>query len=185
MTNQQTGCSTHNHSGHDPYAKHSSHNNEQIDPVCGMKVNPANAKGGSSSYNGKEYFFCNPKCKTKFDANPESYLAPKLKNKAQSKNVEYTCPMHPEIRQIGPGSCPICGMALEPLMISLDHEEDQSEYFDMRRRFWISAVLSLPLLLITMGGRHLIESVNIHAALGYVELLLATPVVLWGELALF
>ncbi|MBK9324238.1 MAG: heavy metal translocating P-type ATPase [Bdellovibrionaceae bacterium] len=179
MTNQHSGCSTHNHDGHH-HANHSSHDSEQIDPVCGMKVNPATAKGGSSSYNGKEYFFCNPKCKTKFDANPESYLDPKLKNKAQPQNVEYTCPMHPEVRQIGPGSCPICGMALEPLMVSLDHEEDKTEYFDMQRRFWISTALSLPLLFITMGGRHLIESASIHAALSYVELLLATPVVLWG-----
>ncbi|MBN8538942.1 MAG: heavy metal translocating P-type ATPase [Parachlamydiales bacterium] len=180
MTDQNSCCSTHAQSGHDHHAKHSSHNTEQIDPVCGMKVNPATAKGGSSSYNGKEYFFCNPKCKTKFDANPQSYLNPNLEKKTQPQNVEYTCPMHPEIRQIGPGSCPICGMALEPLMISLDHEEDQSEYFDMRRRFWISTALSLPLLFITMGGRHLIESASIHATLGYVELLLATPVVLWG-----
>ncbi len=172
-------CSTHNHDGHH-HANHSSRTTEQLDPVCGMKVNPATAKGGSSSYSGKEYFFCNPKCKTKFDANPESYLNPKLNNKTQPQNVEYTCPMHPEIRQIGPGSCPICGMGLEPLMISLDQEEDKTEYFDMRRRLWISTALSLPLLFITMGGRHLIESASIHATLSYVELLLATPVVLWG-----
>lgn len=178
MTDQHS-CSTHNHDGHH-HADHSSHETEQTDPVCGMKVNPATAKGGSTSYNGKEYFFCNPKCKTKFDANPESYLDPKLKNKTQPQNVEYTCPMHPEIRQIGPGSCPICGMALEPLMISLDQEEDKTEYFEMRKRFWVSTVLSLPLLFITMGGRHLIESAYIHSVLNYIELLLATPVVLWG-----
>jgi len=180
MTDQISCCSTHSHRGHDHHADRSSHNTEQIDPVCGMKVNPATAKGGSSSYNGKKYFFCNHKCKTKFNANPESFLNPQLRNKTQPQNVEYTCPMHPEIRKIGPGSCPICGMALEPFMISLDHEEDKTEYFDMRRRFLISTVLSLPLLFITMGGRHLIESASILAALGYVELLLATPVVLWG-----
>lgn len=152
----------------------------QIDPVCGMKVDPATAKGGSSAFKGTDYFFCNPKCKTKFDANPEAYLNPKAQDKPQPQNVEYTCPMHPEIRKIGPGSCPICGMALEPLMMSLDHEEDKSEYFDMRRRFWISTVLSIPLLFMTMGGRHLFGSENVQASLSYLEMLLATPVVLWG-----
>lgn len=152
----------------------------QIDPVCGMTVDPATAKGGSSTYKGANYFFCNPKCRTKFDANPESYLNPKPQDKPQPQNVEYTCPMHPEVRQIGPGSCPICGMALEPLMMSLDHEEDKSEYFDMRRRFWISTALSLPLLLLTMGGRHLFAAAHIQSSFGFVELLLATPVVLWG-----
>lgn len=179
MKDQHSCCST-NHAGHEHHAKKSAHMIEQIDPVCGMKVNPTTAKGGSSSYKGQEYFFCNPKCKTKFDANPESYLDPQLKKKAQPQNVEYTCPMHPEVRQIGPGSCPICGMALEPLVMSLDHEEDKTEYFDMRKRFWISAALSLPLLFITMGGRHFIESMSLHSFLNYVELGLATPVVLWG-----
>jgi P-type Cu+ transporter len=179
MSDQHSG-STHDHSGHDHQAKHSSHTTEQIDPVCGMKVNPSTAKGGSSAYKEKKYFFCSPKCKTKFDSNPEPYLAPNLQNKTQPQNVEYTCPMHPEIRQIGPGSCPICGMALEPLLISLEHEEDKTEYFDMRRRFWICTALSIPLLFITMGGRHLFESGSIQSVLNYLEVLLATPVVLWG-----
>nr|BFD59413.1 copper-translocating P-type ATPase [Bdellovibrio sp. CKG001] len=99
---------------------------------------------------------------------------------SQATDVEYTCPMHPEIRQMGPGSCPICGMALEPLVISLDQEEDRSEYLDMRKRFWVSTLLSAPLLFLTMGGRTFIHSEEIHSFVKWAELTLATPVVLWG-----
>nr|BFD62793.1 copper-translocating P-type ATPase [Bdellovibrio sp. HM001] len=99
---------------------------------------------------------------------------------SQATDVEYTCPMHPEIRQMGPGSCPICGMALEPLVISLDQEEDRSEYLDMRKRFWVSTLLSAPLLFLTMGGRSFIHSEEIHFFVKWAELTLATPVVLWG-----
>jgi len=153
---------------------------DHTDPVCGMKVDPTTAKGGSSSYHGVDYYFCNPKCKTKFDANPEIYLDPVKKNKTQPKDVEYTCPMHPEIKQIGPGTCPICGMALEPTEVSLEHEEDQSEYLDMRKRFWISTILSFPLLLITMGGRHFLSETFSPRSMSITEVILATPVVLWG-----
>jgi Cu+-exporting ATPase len=93
---------------------------------------------------------------------------------------KYTCPMHPEIRQMGPGSCPICGMALEPAMISLDHEEDNSEYFNMKKRFIVGTVLSLPLLFLTMGGRSLFPSDALHPIFPWIELLLSSPVVLWG-----
>lgn len=99
---------------------------------------------------------------------------------SQATDVEYTCPMHPEIRQMGPGSCPICGMALEPLVISLDQEEDRSEYLDMRKRFWVSTLLSAPLLFLAMGGRTFIHSEEIHSFVKWAELTLATPVVLWG-----
>lgn len=154
------------------------------DPVCGMMIDPKTAKGGSSDFEGKTFYFCNPKCKTKFETSPATYLEPKneikTKNKIQSIDVEYTCPMHPEIKQMGPGSCPICGMALEPLTISLDHEEDNSEYDDMRKRFWFSTAFSIPLLILTMGGRNLISSESIHGILKWVELALATPVVLWA-----
>ena len=145
-----------------------------------MKVKPEAAKG-RSEYQGKTYYFCSVKCKTKFDADPISFLKPQsAPKKVEAQDVEYTCPMHPEIRQMGPGTCPICGMALEPVTISLEHEEDNSEYLDMRRRFWTSVVLTLPLLLITMGGRHFLRSDGIQSYLGYLELLLASPVVLWG-----
>ncbi len=184
MATSNANCS---HDGHEHHSHdhHASVKSEAVDPVCGMKVDPASAKGGLSSYKGQNYYFCNPKCKTKFDADPESFLKPKTQAKPQPQDVEYTCPMHLEVRQIGPGSCPICGMALEPLMASLDHEEDQTEYLSMRKRLWVSTFLSVPLLFITMGGRHLIDSASGQSFLGYLELALATPVVLWGALPFF
>ncbi len=150
-----------------------------IDPVCKMTVDPVSAKGGTFAYREVNYFFCNPKCREKFAKDPESYLNPKLKEKARI-DIEYTCPMHPEIRQIGPGSCPICGMALEPAEFSVDHEEDQSEYLDIQRRFVVSLVLSIPLLILTMGARHLIHSSQVQRGLDWLELFLAAPVVIWG-----
>lgn len=102
---------------------------------------------------------------------------------SESKQVAYTCPMHPQIRQMGPGSCPICGMALEPVRAT--EEEDNSEYLMMRRRFWVCSFLSVPLVFITMGGRHLISSEHLLANWKWIELVLATPVILWGGLPFF
>lgn len=150
------------------------------DPVCGMMIDPKTAKGGSSIFKKIDYFFCNPKCKAKFDEAPLKYLVPNSSEKMQSASVEFTCPMHPEVRQIGPGSCPICGMALEPLTLSLDQPEDNHEYLMMRKRFWICTVLSIPLLFITMGGRHFIHEQDLLKMLPWVEVALSTPVVLWG-----
>jgi P-type Cu+ transporter len=150
---------------------------EVKDPVCGMTVKPETAKGGSSVFQDKTYYFCNPKCKTKFDQNPKLYLAP-TKIAAEKPDVEYTCPMHPEVRQIGPGSCPKCGMALEPVTASLDNHEDK-EYSQMLNRFWVSMTLSIPLLFLTMGGRMLFPMALQHN-MKWVEVILATPVVLWG-----
>lgn len=155
------------------------------DPVCGMDVDPKNAKGGSFSYKEKEYFFCNPKCKQKFSKDPEYYLNPRPEPKGDQSNVEYTCPMHLEITQMGPGTCPICGMALEPTEFSLDMEEDTTELDDMTKRFWVSAFLCIPLLVITMGGRSLLESFIPAHLFGYIEVLLATPVVLWAGFPFF
>ncbi len=155
------------------------------DPVCGMMIDPHTAKGGNSVFQNKTYYFCNPKCKTKFDAAPLTYLDNKKEVTTQATDIEYTCPMHPEVLQIGPGSCPICGMALEPLTFSADHPEDQSEYFMMLRKFWVGVTLSIPLLFITMGGRHLINNMAIHAYMPWIEFLLATPVVLWGGAPFF
>jgi Cu+-exporting ATPase len=176
------------HSSHGPHQHTHDHSHcehpasEQVqDPVCGMSVDPRTAKGGHSVYRHHDYYFCNPKCKTKFDADPEKYLQPKsIKVADLPRDVEYTCPMHPEIRQMGPGSCPICGMALEPVAISLDHEEDQSEYLSMKKRFTVGVILSVPLLFLTMGGRELFHSEAVMKAFPWIELLLATPVVLWG-----
>lgn len=179
---------THSPEAHDAHACCSVKKNESTnfvaslhnDPVCGMSVDPATAKGGSSKHAGETYYFCSVKCKTKFEANSSIYLKGNEPPAPAAKNTEYTCPMHPEIRQLGPGNCPICGMALEPVTASLDHEEDNSEYVSMRKRFWLSVVLTAPPLAITMGGRHLFSSINAHAILSYLEFVLATPVVLWG-----
>ena len=146
-----------------------------LDPVCGMTVDPQRA-AGSSSYQGKTYYFCSKGCVAKFEANPEKYLHPAaqpepMEVEAVTEGVEYTCPMHPEVRQIGPGSCPKCGMALEPATFTLTSvEEVNPEYVDMRRRFWISAALTAPLLALMYLGAHS----------RWVEFALATPVVLWA-----
>lgn len=155
------------------------------DPVCGMDVDPKTAKGGRLNYKEKDYYFCNPKCYEKFKLNPEKYLDPKPQPMVNQSEVEYTCPMHPEIKQMGPGTCPICGMALEPTEISLDIEEDKTELIDMSRRFWVSVVLCLPLLVITMGGRHFFEGYFSGRILSYSEVFLATPVVLWSGFPFF
>lgn len=149
------------------------------DPVCGMKAAADPAK--SVTHNGTAYYFCSQHCVTKFRANPDQYLQPQPKKAIASRDALYTCPMHPEIQQIGPGTCPKCGMALEPIDASA--EEDTSELHDMTRRFWISFFLTVPLLLITMT--EMVPGVNVHHWLGnstfnWLQAALATPVVLWG-----
>ncbi len=155
-------------------------NDKVKDPVCGMMIDSLTSKGGTSVFRDKTYYFCNPKCKIKFDATPLTYLDPEKKTAVQATDIEYTCPMHPEVLQIGPGSCPLCGMALEPLTFSADHPEDQTEYFMMLRKFWVGVILSIPLLFITMGGRQLITNITVHNYMPWIEFLLATPVALWG-----
>src|SRR6185436_13672530 len=115
-----------------------------IDPVCGMTVDPEKA-AGSHEHAGVTYFFCGKRCLERFKAEPEKYLAASKPQETAATAAEYTCPMHPEVRSPKPGSCPKCGMALVP---AEGAEEDDSELRDMTRRFWISAVLSAPLLVI-------------------------------------
>ncbi len=147
---------------------------EAIDPVCGMNVNPSTA-AASLEHQGKTYYFCNPHCAHKFQADPGRYLHPHAKPEPMAAaappggKVEYICPMDPEIVRDRPGSCPKCGMALEPRVASAD-EGPNPEYLDMRRRFWIGALLTVPLLVLHM-------SMLPHP--GWLELLLATPVVFW------
>src|SRR6266852_2578345 len=117
------------------------------DPVCGMIVDTARAKATVVDA-GKTYYFCSAECADRFRAAPEKYLA--AKTPAPGSAVEYTCPMHPEIVRSGPGACPICGMALEPRTVTA--EEDNPELRDMTRRFWVSVVLTTPLLAIAMGS---------------------------------
>ena len=152
----------------------------EIDPVCGMTVDPATAEW-KTDYKGKTYFFCAGSCRTKFIANPKKYLAEDTSAaEPVAEGAIYTCPMDPEIRQIGPGSCPICGMALEPLVVSVN-DGPNPELIDMTRRFWIALALTLPVFLLEMGG-HLF---NLHGYVAqqtsnYIGLLLATPVVFWA-----
>ncbi len=152
-----------------------------VDPVCGMTVEPATA-AGKHEHRGKTYYFCSEHCLHKFSADPEAVLHPKP-NAPAPIDVEYTCPMHPEVVQIGPGSCPKCGMALEPKVFSLTVEEDTSELYDMTRRFWISLALTLPVFLLAMA--EMIPGQPVQHALGHrlviwLQFVLATPVVLWG-----
>src|SRR5713101_5682202 len=213
---------------------------QQTDPVCGMAVNPATAHH-KTPHKGKEYFFCSACCLAKFQLNPErilsspaqpmgsglvslggptlvkptmvkptggsrkdtrAYVCPMCPEVRQvgpgpcpkcgmvlepesptptATKTEYTCPMHPEIVRAGPGSCPICGMALEPRTVTA--EEDNPELRDMTRRFWISLTLTTPLLAIAMGSMlspHTFMTLPWNWGLPWLELLLATPVVLWG-----
>ena len=163
---------------HDPGCGHD--HDIAIDPVCGMKVKIAGAKN-TTVHEGQTYYFCNPKCLQKFTVEPARYLKPAEAAPAPpvAAGTIFTCPMHPEIRQVGPGSCPICGMALEPAEVSLDHGPNE-ELIDMTRRMWIGLVLSLPVVALEMGG-HL---TNLHMLLGqktsnWLQFALATPVVLW------
>ena len=157
-----------------------------IDPVCGMQVDPSKSNI-SYEYNSANYYFCCEGCKRKFEANPAQYLhkegkpfSPQAMPSRESAAATYTCPMHPEIRQKGPGSCPKCGMALEPEEVSALEEPDP-EYDNMRRRFWVSLALVIPLLIIAMG--HMLFAQSIHISIGvlnYAQFILSTPIVLWG-----
>ncbi|MGE0525991.1 MAG: heavy metal translocating P-type ATPase [Bdellovibrionales bacterium] len=158
------------------------------DPVCGMMIDSGSVKGGSLHYKGETYYFCNLKCKTKFQTEPEKYLIPTKTQPARiAKDAIYTCPMHPEIRQKGPGNCPICGMALEPEEVRLE-EEANPELVDFTKRLKVSAALSVPLALLAMSDLLPGQPVQ-HAlpgwALSWIQFLLATPVVLWGGLPFF
>jgi Cu+-exporting ATPase len=158
------------------------------DPVCGMTVDSSTAKGGSYSYKGESYHFCNFGCRAKFQADPERYLhssrtykshGPEVSDRSKT-DVIYTCPMHPEIRQVGPGSCPVCGMALEPLVATADDGPNE-ELIDMSRRFWISLALSAPLLILAMGEMWVHRMFpSLISRLPWIQFALATPVVLWG-----
>jgi len=209
--------------------QHGHHHDKQTnysDPVCGMSTEDPDAFT-KYDYEGNNYYFCSDHCLEKFKINPGEFLGKKsgLAAEAMEKKsvigrqytcpmhpeiiegdpgscpkcgmalepvtpevpasrTEYTCPMHPEIVQEGPGSCPKCGMALEPRIISLDAEEKNPEYDYMRKRFILGAILTVPLVLIAMRemlpGGHLIENMTSPQVLRWLELILATPVVLWA-----
>src|SRR5664279_3804949 len=149
-----SGCcgGGHDHSGHGHH--HADGGAKVRDPVCGMIVDPATSKH-RFDYRGETFHFCSAGCRTKFAADPQSYLDKTKPTAAVPEGTIYTCPMHPQIRQVGPGSCPICGMALEPEVASLDTPPNP-ELADMTRRFWVGLVLSLPAVVLEMGG-HLVR----------------------------
>jgi P-type Cu+ transporter len=178
-------CGGDSHAGHD-HTSHSHHDRHAHtaatvrDPVCGMTVTPATSKH-RFDYRGETFHFCSAGCRTKFAADPASYLEKDSKPKAAvPEGTIYTCPMHPEIRQVGPGSCPICGMALEPEVASPDAPPNP-ELADMTRRFWIGLVLALPAVVLEMGG-HLVGGHGwVDPTLSnWIQFAFATPVVLWA-----
>lgn len=162
---------------HDQGKHHSEH--AVKDPVCGMSVDPHTAEY-RSQHAGKTWYFCSSRCQSKFEEAPEKHL-----DKAQvpaepvAPGTMYTCPMHPEIRQLGFGDCPICGMGLEPEQVSLD-DGPSEELTDMTRRFWVGLVLALPVFLLEMGGHFTgLDQIVSPQVSNWLQLVLATPVVVW------
>ncbi|MEN3347515.1 MAG: P-type Cu+ transporter, partial [Bradyrhizobium sp.] len=153
------------------------------DPVCGMKVNPATAKH-RFTYQGEEYLFCSGRCRERFEAEPEKFLKPREAEPPAPAGTIYTCPMHPEVRQVGPGSCPICGMALEPEQVSLDDGPDP-ELIDMTRRFWIGLALTVPVFVLEMGSHLGLMHLVPQTWSNWISLVLSTPVVLWAGAPFF
>lgn len=187
MDDMHQGHDAH-HGGVDPHTGHSD-GSKARDPVCGMTVDPERSEH-AAEYKGQTFHFCSARCHDKFVAAPEPYLKPDAKPAEPEpagqvlppKGVIYTCPMHPQIRQEGPGNCPICGMALEPVTAGIEGGPNP-ELVDMTRRFWIGLVLSAPLLALEMGGH--IPGVRLHDLVSpgvsvWLQFLLATPVVLWA-----
>jgi P-type Cu+ transporter len=164
--------------GHNHHHHHAPAEGGAIDPVCGMTVDPATAKH-RADYKGTTYYFCAPGCRTKFVVDPQKYLG-KREPEPVIEGAVYTCPMHPEIRQQGPGACPICGMALEPEMVTADSGPNP-ELADMTRRFWTGLVLALPVVVLDMGGHFVGPHDWVEPTLSnYIQFAFATPVVLWA-----
>jgi Cu+-exporting ATPase len=185
------GTPNHDHAPHDhgycaPKTAEAAATSGVTDPVCGMSVDPATAKH-VAQHEGETFYFCSAGCRTKFVADPDKYLkAAEGPGEVVPEGTIYTCPMHPEVRQVGPGACPICGMALEPLEIGAD-DGPNPELADMTRRFWIGAVLTLPVFVLEMGGHlfGLTEHIGGQQVSNWVQLALATPVVLWAGAPFF
>ena len=165
-------CSGHEHSDHATAEK-------VVDPVCGMTVDPATSKH-RHEHHGETFHFCSNGCRTKFAAAPAKYLEKREPPPEMPAGTIYTCPMHPEVRQEGPGTCPICGMALEPDIVSLD-DAPNHELADMTRRFWIGALLATPVVVLEMGG-HLVGGHGLvdPTLSNWIQFAFATPVVLWA-----
>ena len=175
----------HHHHRHGPDVPRPANDDEVTvrDPVCGMAIDPARTPH-HAEHHGARFHFCSAGCQTKFLANPGKYLKPEqvAVPTAADKAAIYTCPMHPEVRQQGPGNCPICGMALEPLAVTAEAAPN-AELADMTRRFWTGLGLTLPILVLEMGAH--IPGLDIHRLVPprlsvWLQFLLGTPVVLWA-----
>ena len=173
------------HAGHD-HSPRAGGDDAKTDPVCGMQVDPAKA-AGKVERGGETYYFCSTGCRGKFEADPARYLNKTVASPAPAPapaadGVIYTCPMHPQIRQVGPGACPICGMALEPVTVTADVGENH-ELKDMSRRFWVGLALTVPVFVLEMGGH--IPALGLDKLVSpqvsmWVQFALSTPVVLWA-----
>ncbi len=159
-----------------------------VDPVCGMEVNPATT-AHHHEHAGETYHFCSKGCCERFAERPDDWLSGKAQGErdaAAPAGAQFTCPMHPEIVQTGPGSCPKCGMALEPMSFAAEAGPNH-ELIDFTRRFWVGAMFTLPLFLMTMGD--MLPFLSFHAWLGsgfgWTQLILTTPVVLWAGAPFF
>jgi P-type Cu+ transporter len=176
----------HEHHGHAHHDHHDhAHARTVKDPVCGMSVDPLTAKH-HAEHEGYAWHFCSARCREKFVADPSAWLEDRLAPPPAPPGTIYTCPMHPEIRQVGPGHCPICGMALEPMMPTLD-ADDGGELSSMTKRFWALLALTAPVFVLAMGphlfGWHLPAPWD--GVAGWVEAVLASVVVLWGGAPFF
>ena len=176
----------HEHHQHHARDAHDSPGDTVTDPVCGMQVRPGKDTP-SASYKGETYHFCSRKCHDRFEADPWHFASGRAKGRTgmDGKARQYTCPMHPEIVRDEPGSCPICGMALEPVTAAPD--EKNEELIDFTRRMWIAVAAAVPLMILTMGpmaGLPVRDWIG-HRTAGIAEFILATPVVLWVALPFF
>jgi len=152
------------------------------DPVCGMPVDRASARY-MSKHIGERFYFCSSRCEKQFATQPEAYLHGRVTPEPMPDGTQFTCPMHPEIIQNGPGDCPKCGMALEPMGIPAEDQGPNPELVDFKRRFWVGAVLTIPLLVLTMGpfiGLGFVRDILGERTTLWIELTLGTPVILWA-----
>ncbi len=190
-TNSKLNGHDHHHQPEHSHNAHGSHHNHAAagattvkDPVCGMSV-ALGAGKPSLEHDGTTWHFCSQKCHDKFAANPAPYLPGAHKEEAPPApaGTQYTCPMHPEVVRDAPGDCPKCGMALEPMGVPTGDEGPNPELVDFKRRFWIGAVLTVPLLVLTMGpylGLGFLRDLLGERTAQWVEFALSTPVVLWA-----
>ena len=173
--------------GSGPHAHDAAPPGMATDPVCGMAVDPATARH-RTEYAGKQYFFCGARCLERFSAEPERFVGGGEPAASLGPGTaQWTCPMHPQIVRDQPGSCPICGMALEP-MVPAGEDAENPELRDMTRRFWVGLALSLPLLAMAMAGDFAKPALDALIAPGiavWIQLILGTPVVLWAGAPFF